>query len=210
LFWQLTKGTACSSVCDGIEGLKDRCNIKMVIIDNCCMWRNALLHGLGEQVKVKLDLFHPVKRISSAISKKHPYFYQALQDLRLVFRTTGDNGIVRKQPTLTSQVLLDNLQHFESKWSTINDCTSHPELTPSVLKEINNLKVHISRGCLSGIPAHFGTNRNENLHRSLNSRFSGNSLGIEVAVALIAVFLHQWNSRKDTSTMLNIFYQIFH
>ena len=78
-------------------------------------------------------------------------------------------------------------------------------LTGAVLKEINNLKVHISRGCLSDIPAHFGTNRNENLHRSLNSRFSGSRLGIEVAVALIAVFLHQWNSKHDgksTSTVV--------
>ena len=80
-------------------------------------------------------------------------------------------------------------------------------LTGAVLKEINNLKVHISRGCLSDIPAHFGTNRNENLHRSLNSRFSGSRLGIEVAVALIAVFLHQWNSKhdgKNTSTIVQL------
>ena len=70
LFWQLTKGTAYSSVCDGIEELKNRCQIKMAIIGNCCMWKNAFSDTLGESVKVKLDLFHAVKRISSAISKK--------------------------------------------------------------------------------------------------------------------------------------------
>ena len=171
------------------------------------MWRNALNNTLGEHVKVKLDLFHAVKRVSSAISKKHPYFYQALQDFRLVFRKSGDNGVIRKQTTPSPPSLLKNLQSFTSKWSTITDHNNNCVLTGAGLKEINNLKVHISRGCLSDIPAHFGTNRNENLHRSLNSRFSGSRLGIEVAVALIAVFLHQWNSKhdgKNTSTIVQL------
>ncbi|XP_065908242.1 uncharacterized protein [Dysidea avara] len=197
LYWQLTMGTAYSAIRDGIENVKCRNDIKMIVIDNCCMWKNMLSGSLGSCVIVKLDLFHAVKRISTAISKKHPYFYQALQDFRLVFRSCGDNGVIRKMPTPPPDKLIKNLQMYLNKWSDICDHDSNPVLTAAVLKEINNVKIHISRGCLSGIPPHFGTNRNENLHRSLNSRFSGSRIGVEVAVALIAVFFHMWNSRHD-------------
>ena len=204
LYWQLTMGTAYSAIRDGIEHLKTRNDIKMVVIDNCWMWRNMLTGSLGNDIAVKLDLFHAVKRISTAISKKHPYFFQALQDFRLVFRSCGDNGMIRKQPTPSPDKLLQNLQVYLSKWTSICDQNSNPILTTAVFKEINNLKIHINRGCLSGIPAHFGTNRNENFHRSLNSRFSGNRLGVEVAVALIAVFLHMWNNKRNDNDSSSI------
>ena len=71
------------------------------------------------------------------------------------------------------------------------------------MKEIDHLKVHIIRGCLSDIPPSFGTSKNENLHRSLNARFSGNKLGVEVAVAILATFFHLWNSKHNGSDILS-------
>ena len=43
----------------------------------------------------------------------------------------------------------------------------------------------------------------ENLHRSLNARFSGNKLGVEVAVALLATFFHLWNSKHNGSNIVS-------
>ena len=193
VFWQLTKGTAYGSIEDGIESLKSRiaddgCSLKMIMIDNCCMWKRKLQSTFGEETCVKLDIFHAVKRITTSMSKKHPYFYAALQDLRLVFRMTGDNGIYRTKSTPPPNILCSNLDAFLSKWSKISDTDSKFIITAAVLKEIDNLRVHINRGCLSDIPPSFGTNRNKNLHRSLNKRFTGNCLGVEVAVAILATF----------------------
>ena len=50
----------------------------MIMLDNCCMWRAKLKKNFGDEVKVKLDIFHAVKRITTILSKKHPYFYTAL------------------------------------------------------------------------------------------------------------------------------------
>ena len=176
----------------------------MISIDNCCKWRKLLKQSLGDDVEVKLDLF-AVKRVSTALSKKHSHFYQALQDFRLVFRIAGDNGLQRKKATPPSEILLKNINTFVSKWSNISGSNGNNSIiTLAVLKEISNLKVHITKGCLSNIPAHFGTSKNENMHKLLNSRFSGNHLGVELAVALLAVFFHNWNQRNGKHCISNI------
>ena len=201
LFWQLSMGTSYGSIQDGMESLKYRMikkekNLKMVIIDNCCMWQKKLTDTFGAQTEVKLDLFHAVKRVTSAFSKRHPYFYPAVQEFRLVFRSLGDNGLQRTKHTPSPGAILRNLDEYVSKWNKIVDENGKPIMTKSVMDELVKLKVHIARGCLSGIPPHFGTNRNENLHRSLNKRLTGSCLGVEVAVALLATFFHSWNSKR--------------
>lgn len=159
----------------------------------------------GEHVEVKLDIFHAVKRVSGALSKKHPHFYGCIQDFRLVFRSRGDNGVERKEPTPPPEVLKSNLQVFLDKWTTITP-EGHPGIiTTSVVKEIENLKRHMDKGCLSGIPASFGTNRNENLHRSINHRLSGHRIGVEIAVALISVFFHTWNKKRSGQPNTSIY-----
>ena len=65
------------------------------MINNCCMWNKKLKDTFIEQTEVKLDLFHAVKRIMSALSKPHTYFYSAIQEFMLVFRSHGDNGVQR-------------------------------------------------------------------------------------------------------------------
>ena len=92
---------------------------------------------------------------------------------------------------------MSHLELFIRKWNVITDEDKGPLFTHAVTKELENLKKHMERGCLSGIPPHFGTNRNENLHRSLNKRLSGNRIGVELAVAIIATFFHAWNQRRS-------------
>lgn len=146
-------------------------------------------------VEVKLDLFHAVKKVTTALSKKHVYFHSAVQDFRLVFHYVGDGGTCWKQSTPPPSVIHKNSDLFLTKWEKISDTDGKPIITPAVRREIQNLIVHKDRGCLSGIPPHIGTNRNENLHRSLNKRLSGTRLGVEVAVAMLTTFFHFWNAR---------------
>ena len=124
LFWQLTMGTAYAFIHDAMESLKSRAEhsskgLKMIIIDNCCMWRRLLQDMFGEHLLVKLDVFHGVQRVSRVLSKKHPYFYNFLQDFRLVFRSKGDSGPQRMKPTPGPEILQANLDFFkEVGWNS--------------------------------------------------------------------------------------------
>ena len=202
LYWQLTMGTSYSTVEDGLQSLSDRMKlanreVNMMIIDNCCMWRQKITDTFGKHIQVKLDLFHAVKRVASAASKRHPFYYAFLQDFRLVFRVQGDAGPRRKQQTPPPHVLIANMEVFLDKWR--HKCMQmNPIITNAVQRELDQLKKHMERGCLSNIPCGFGTNRNENLHRSINKCLSGHKIGVDLAVALLATFFHMWNIKRTT------------
>ncbi len=61
--------------------------------------------------------------------------------------------------------------------------------------------MHITQGCLSSINPGCGTNRNDNLHRSINPFFSRCRMGIPLAVALLTVLFHQHNQKLMPSTV---------
>ncbi len=215
LYWQLTKGTAFSTVQDGLKSLNDRIIghkklVEIILIDNCCTWRKKLVEMFGEQTQIKLDLFHAVKRVSSAASKKHPAFHPFLNDFRLVFRSLGDSGLCRTKSTPPPHVLLSNLESFLKKWTNISQQMPTPILTQAVQKQINQLRQHMEKGCLSCIPPGLGTNKNENLHRCINKRLAGQRLGVDLAVALLSTFFHLWNikrSDKDNISPVAEFYK---
>ena len=69
------------------------------------------------------------------------------------------------------------------------------------MHEIDNLKVHIERGCLSRIPPGGGSTRNENLHKNLRAVIARSRLGCELAEALLATFFYIWNKRRSTSDL---------
>ena len=206
LFWQLTKGTTYSAVSDGLKSLQQRITsakkrVKMIIIDNCCAWKKKLTDIFGE-ISVKLDIFHAFKRISTLLSKKHPYFYNCVQDLRLVAKVIMVPH--EKMPTPSPEVLMENMKCFVEKWSAVT-LEGASILTQVVTKELDQLKKHMEKGCLSEIPSNFGTNRNENLHRSINHRLSGHRLGVELAVALLSVFFHTWNMKRSGQSSTSIY-----
>ena len=159
------------------------------------IWKKKIQETFGVHVLVKLDIFHAVSRLARAMSKKHPLYWRSLQDFRLVFRSSGDNGPKRMLPTPSGDVLMLNLKAFISKWSKV-EFDGSSVLNSAAYGELESLKKHIERGCLSGIPAGFGTNRNENVHRSLNSRLAGHRLGIQLAVALLGTFFYIWNATR--------------
>ncbi len=164
--WQLTRSTSL----DEVEFLLTNLAIRLsthgassrlsVYVDNCCQLRCKLTAIMGSNILVKLDLFHAVQRITRTLSKKHPFFYQCMADLKLVFRQASDLGSTRMLSTPESTVMDSNLDHFLRKWKK---CTSGEWriVTDNTEKEVSSLKKHISKECLSGIPKGAGTNRNE-------------------------------------------------
>ena len=129
------------------------------------MWRKKLHETFGSGADVKLDLFHVVKRVTTALYKRYPYFYPAMQDFRLVFCTSGDCGIHETKSTPPPSVIHKNIDQFLTKWGKITDGDGRQLITSAVTHEIWNLLIPVDKGCLSAVPPNFGTNRNENLHR---------------------------------------------
>ena len=199
--WQFTRTTSIDE-CEGLlSALKDRCTrlghpINVVFVDNCCQSRNKLQLIFGEGVCVRLDIVHAAQRITKTISKRHPLCKSIMKDIKLLFRDPSDIGKLRTLPTPDKDILINNVEKFISKWKDASSDGWHI-INEKVMKELSSLKVHIQRGCLSGINPSCGTNKNENLHKNINPFFSRCRMGIPLALALLSVLFHEHNLKCD-------------
>ena len=203
LSWKMTKSLSFTAMEDMLCVLRERFmrqgkTLEEFYIDNCCTLRSKLQNVFGEQLRVYLDIFHAVQRISTKIPKKHPYRHDCMRDLRLVFRDPSDQGHVRTKETPSPDILDKQLIKFQDKWKNLLHDGKYI-LPPTAMKEIHCLLVHIRRGsgCLSGISPGRGTSRNERLHRDINSHMKSSRYGVELAYALISgtFFNHNENIR---------------
>ena len=201
LSWQFTNTTSFNVVENILTNLHDRHGagvIKEIFIDNCCQWRNKLQSVFGNETKVYLDLFHAIQRITRVLSKKHPLYAKCINDLRLIFRTQGDTGIKRCLPTPSPDLLLENADKFVGKWGKIQH-DGLILLNDKAIIEMEKLKVHMRKGCLSNIGVSCGTNRNEALHRHINSFFHRSRMSTLLAYAIITVLLFSHNSAVEVT-----------
>lgn len=73
---------------------------------------------------------------------------------------------------------------------------SVPLLPASAIREIEKLKEHVLKGCLSDMPPSGGTHRNEALHKTLNKSLKRSRIGLELALAFLGIFFYKWNEKK--------------
>ena len=167
LTWKFVKDLQFGSIEDQLTNLQQRLlkqgkQIAEFYIDNCCFWRKKLQDVFGSHLIVLI--FHAVQRIATKISKRHPFSFQCVQDLKLAFRDPSDRGPERIKPTPNATILHQNIDRFVAKWKNIQ-FNEVKVLPPSALREVNCILKHVDRGCLSNILPGRGTNRNERLHR---------------------------------------------
>ena len=198
--WQFTETTSMDNVKTLLLGVKERMDVgnhkTLIIADNCCSIKGKLIEVFGNEINVKLDLFHAVQRLTKKMPKRHPLYSLCITDLRLIFRQPDDLGYKRLKNTPNPVKIIDNLNKFIKKWSYC-DTNGWVVLNENVLKEAKNLEIHINKGCLSDIPPGFGTNRNERLHRHIKPHFSRTRLGLPMALALMTVLLYQYNCKSQ-------------
>ena len=161
------------------QGLK---KLKGIFTDTCCKWASKLA-DIFPGVPVKLDLFHAIQRFTSSIHKRKQYYAEITRDYSLVFRAPTDLGEKRLDNTPDSHVLLQNIKKFEKKWQHVKYNNDENVLNANAIKEMKNIKVHIRKGCLSGIAPGCGTNRNERLNRHLNKFLLNNKISVSLAYA---------------------------
>lgn len=115
LSWKATKSLSFDSVREMLQSLQKRLanqgkQVEEFIIDNCCSWRKKLQSSVfGGVIRYSLDIFHAVQRISTNMSKCHPFHSKCLQALSMVFRDPKDQGSPRTMETPAPTVLVDNL-----------------------------------------------------------------------------------------------------
>ncbi|KXJ21482.1 hypothetical protein AC249_AIPGENE825 [Exaiptasia diaphana] len=115
----------------------------------------------------------------------------------MVFREHDDRGQKRTKPTVDSGAMLQNIERIREKWEHISHAAKDHLLKESFHHQIENLKGHIAKGCLSNIPVGYWTSVNECLHEKINDLFAGAKMGPELALALLTVFFYSWNSRRS-------------
>ena len=181
---QLTKGTSFSHVEDLFEGLKERFNkqgvtLEAVYVDNCCHVRNKVVGIFGNSTPVKLDLYHAVSRVTQKIPKlpKHFLTSACIVDFVNVFREDNDKEKDRKQPTPCPEKILVKLKDCVQKWQEMKHGEDEDVLTTRVVHEVECLKKHIKKGCISGIPPAAGSDRYENLNKKPVYHYSMKPLG---------------------------------
>ena len=106
------------------------------------------------------------------------------------------------------------MDKFKEQWKDA-EYNKQPVMNESALKEIENIRVHMKKGCLSGIKPGRGTNRNEELHKNLNNIMSASRYGVELAYGLFTECFFRHNvkmaSRVEQRLQNSIeFYQLLH
>ena len=149
--WQLTKSTSFEEVLPLLYNLRERIPKEKrltVYVDNCCTVRKILQEIFGENISVKLDVFHAVQRVSRAMSKKHLLFYACIHDFRMVFRDPSDICKKRTMNTPDEVKMMNNMDNFMVKWQNAEH-DGRKILTEKVSKQLELLRKHIQQGCLS-------------------------------------------------------------
>ena len=206
--WRFTKTEAYEEVSDAFLQLAERFKrqekqLRGIYTDTCCKWATKF-EQVFPGVPVKLDLFHAVQRFTKSIPKRKQHYAQIARDYSLVFRDPNDLGENRTADTPAKNVLVENLSKFERKWKNVAFDDETTVLNEKSLKEIKNIKIHIEKGCLSGIPPGCGTNKNERLNRHLNEFLSTNKISHLLAYTrCFRLFSSLESMRDETSTVFD-------
>jgi len=110
---------------------------------------------------------------------------QISSEFGFVFRADCDCGATRCLTTPAPNIIERNLDNVIKRWKN----TLNPNDQAKTLKELQNLRVHVKKGCLSGIHPGQGTECNERLHLTLNKSLlcGATTIGPETAIAVITL-----------------------
>lgn len=192
--FKLTKGTSLEKYKYVFKDLsEENSNPLFIFVDNCCNVR-LILNSVFPNSKVKLDLFHAVQRLTKHVSKKHPFYFEFVKEVGLIFRFSDDFGPIRTKQTPQPDVIAKNLDDFLKKWRDIS-FNNWKLMSSKVLIEFEHIKAHIMSGCLSEIPVGMGTNSNEALHKFMK-QFGRSRLSVQTAESLLNLVLYAANCNK--------------
>ena len=197
--WELTNSTSQDKIEPVLNEVKFKLKnnqISYIYSDTCCGFKKVY-EQCFPGVPIKLDLFHATQRITKTLpDKKCREAIDFSRCFGLVFRNSFGIGDTRNQITEDPATIIRNIDDFlKLKDMHIKELPVNKR--NDLFSEIENLKKHVEKGCVSGIPLGGGTKNNERLHRYLNRSFSRGAtcLSVEVAKAVLNVLFYVYNSR---------------
>ena len=167
-------------------------DLNEVLTDNCCKDSKVLEDISGRKLRVRLDIFHAINRITRQL-KKNSFSEKArklmfIRAVRLMIRAEDDHGFKRLKSTADDDTIRRNIDNVIKEFGS--------DLPKDVKEQLLQLKNSHSV-CLSGIAAHRGTHLNEASHRRINQRFSRHRIvGIDVAEALLNTMSYRYNIKN--------------
>ena len=183
-----------------LQDLRARCgsssNLQLMVYD-CCLWRDYLREVfVTSSSTVWLNLDHAIQTVVETIPEENPMRKRFLKKFRLVFRSENDYGAERTLPTPSTVKILENFNGFLASWHS-SEHVEDQVMSDHTLNALEELRVHITKGCLSNIPGNVSGVRNEKLHNLLkNSALVGIRFGLEMANALLNTIFYRWNTQK--------------
>ena len=191
--WKLTNTTAQKEIDPVLQSVKIMTGASLkytFTADTCCGCRE-IYENIFPDALIKLDLFQACQRITKLLADKKSSLAQIFsQNFGLVLREDNDLSEIRNFETPSRERISTNLEHFIQ-----NQC-EYVESMPkkeSIYHELENLKVHIERGCLSGLPPDGGTKNHRYLDRSFLR--GARVISPELAGAILAVIFYAYNAR---------------
>ena len=104
-------------------------------------------------------------------------------------------GDTRQMSTPSKDILISNLQNFLKKWEN-RESNGVKLFSSDHLSVISNIRGHILKGCLSGIPVRFSTSVNERLYKEMKKLLSKNRMGTQLAYAKFSRFFFKHNQNR--------------
>ena len=136
--------------------------------------------------EVKLDPFHASQQITKTLNKAKTTANSFMREFSQIFRRDNDQGSARLKYTPAKEQLEKNLNSLIERWINV---PNSPLGNSRTTREIEHLRLHIQKGCLSDIPPGCGTERKEQLHRLLNRSFITGATRISVELVMALLFI---------------------
>ena len=107
-----------------LQKVKIQCPETVIIAtDNCCSDRQSFEIGWGSPVRVVLDIFHALQRVTRTVKKdsfadadKRQIFFR---NLRLLFRKKDDHGEKPLQATASESEIRLNISHLMEQFDDV-------------------------------------------------------------------------------------------
>jgi hypothetical protein len=165
----------------------DSC-IQTFVTDNCCKER-AFLVQLFPGIKVYLDSFHFIQRLSRALNRQSAGGWEAARQLK---------GLLADLPGPGPEEVRAAIHLRLNAWVAL--CITLGVCTLKVTRAVANGRLHVNKGCLDVVSQ--GTQANENLHRWCK-RLSHARQGVALAMALFTMYFHFRNCDIDKQQILH-------
>lgn len=183
--WRLTRSTAFVETEAKIE--TGKCSTEAAYVDDCCHVHDKYKSVFGN-VEVLLDLFHAWRHISSTTDKCSVLSLQFSKEFGLIFRQDEDQDNIRLKHTPDRVKIEEKLNVLINRWAYVKD----GPMTQETFHAMENLRVHIRKGCLSDIPPGCGTEQNEYIHWIVGST----SISVELAITILTIISFHMNTKK--------------